>query len=111
MNWRRKNDMGRYYYRSYTPSKPRNVKNGIKLKTQRGDVGEHWWSQRWIRFLKSFRMGARLSRGKTYARKGQVTALDISEGIVEAEVQGSRRQPYGVTIQLTHFTEQIWGEI
>jgi uncharacterized Zn finger protein len=53
-------------------------------------------------------MGARLSRGRSYARKGQVIAIDVQKGIVTAEVQGTRAKPYAVKIQLNTISEAEW---
>lgn len=50
-------------------------------------------------------MGSRLSRGKSYARRGQVTDLEISEGEVWAKVQGSRAKPYTVCIGMEAYTD------
>jgi hypothetical protein len=42
---------------------------------------------------------SRLSRGRTYARQGAVADLDVDDGIVTGSVQGSRAQPYEVTVR------------
>jgi uncharacterized Zn finger protein len=44
---------------------------------------------------------ARLGRGRTYARQGAVLDLDVQPGVVTALVQGSRPQPYEVSINTT----------
>ena len=82
-------------WRYYKPSRPREVKNGIKAKTKRGkSFGDTWWSKRWVSVLDSFGWDNRLQRGRSYARRGQVIDLDIQRGIVISNVQGSRRKPY-----------------
>ena len=43
----------------------------------------------------------RLSRGRTYARQGAVNELDVHDGVITGSVQGSRAQPYEVTIRAT----------
>jgi uncharacterized Zn finger protein len=96
------------YWGYYKPAKPKEVKDGIKAKSKRGAIGETWWSKRWIDVLESFDMGARLSRGRSYARKGQVIAIDVQKGIVTAEVQGTRAKPYAVKIQLNTISEAEW---
>jgi uncharacterized Zn finger protein len=95
----------------YEPSRPRRVKNGIKTKSQRGDIGETWWSKRWIQVLESLGMGARLNRGRSYARRGQVISIDIQKSAVEAEVQGSRPIPYSITIGLIPISDQDWDKV
>ncbi len=65
--------MSRYRdYDYFPPSSPRKVKGGIKAHSKRGAFGENWWAKRWIAVLEGFNMGARLTRGRSYARSGQV---------------------------------------
>ena len=73
----------------YEPSSPIRVEGGIKTKKGYGQIGETWWSKRWIAVLESFNMGTRLTRGRSYARQGQVISIDVEPGIVKAKVQGS----------------------
>ncbi|MGI9622070.1 MAG: SWIM zinc finger family protein [Acidimicrobiales bacterium] len=42
--------------------------------------------------------GARLSRGRQYVRKNNVSGLDVEAGTVNASVSGSREDPYEVTV-------------
>lgn len=100
------------YWNDYPKrSKPREAKDGIKAKSKRGDIGETWWSKRFIKLLESFDLGGRLTRGKTYARKGQVLNLGIEPGEVTAQVQGSSRTPYKVSIEIKPFTERQWQDV
>jgi uncharacterized Zn finger protein len=92
--------MARYTYNDYgyfPPSRPREAKGGIKAQSRQG--GQNWWAKRWIAVLESFHIGARLQRGRSYARRGQVLSVDVGVGRVDARVQGSRSQPYAVTIR------------
>lgn len=100
--------MGWEYY-PRTP--PKTVKNGMKAKSKRGEIGETWWSKRWVNILKSFHMGARLDRGRSYARRGQVTSIDVEKGIVRAKVQGTRRNPYAVKIELPPLSDDEWDTV
>ncbi len=95
----------------YTPRKAKEVKDGINTKSRRGEIGETWWSKRWVAVLESFGMGARLSRGKSYARKGQVVSITIDKGIVKAKVQGSYPKPYDVTIRLREISKKDWDSV
>ena len=95
----------------YPKSKPRETKNGIKAKSRHGKIGERWWSEKWIEALESMGLGSRLARGKNYARRGQVTSIDVLSGMVKAKVQGSRPRPYDVTIQLKQFGKGSWRYI
>jgi uncharacterized Zn finger protein len=90
---------------------PRRVEGGIKARSTRGAIGESWWSRRFIEVLESFAIGTRLSRGRSYARKGQVISLDVAPGKVTASVQGSRVRPYRVTVGLAPFPARTWSEI
>ena len=95
----------------YPPARPRAVKDGIKARSQRGDIGETWWSRRWISALESLGMGARLARGRSYARRGQVASIDVGEGRVTARVQGTRSRPYTVTIGLRTLSREQWATV
>src|SRR5918998_6510681 len=93
MGWR-DDDYGRYF----PPARPRQAKGGIKAQSQRGTFGTSWWAKRWIAVLEGFNIGARLGRGRSYARNGQVLSIQIEKGDVRATVQGSRPEPYEITI-------------
>lgn len=101
--------MGYWDYYERRPAKP--VKNGLKTKSERGAIGETWWSKRWIAVLESFNLGARLTRGRSYARKGQVISIDIEQGVVKAKVQGSAPRPYNVTIKLAPLSDADWDKV
>jgi uncharacterized Zn finger protein len=95
--------------RWHPPSRPRAVENGLRARSSRGAIGESWWSRRFLDVLESFAMGNRLTRGRAYARKGQVVSLDVAPGEARATVQGSRAKPYQVTIRLAVFPEIAWA--
>ena len=103
--------MSFYFDRFYGPSTPIKAKGGIKAQTQRGEFGKSWWAKRWIAILESFDLGGRLSRGRSYARKGQVTALEVGKGSVNAKVQGSMPKPYKVKIELDPLSEKEWKKV
>jgi uncharacterized Zn finger protein len=101
-----------WYSGHYFPrSRPRQAKGGIKAQTKRGQFGQSWWAKRWIAVLESFSIGARLGRGRSYARNGQVLNIDIAKGEVTAKVQGSRPKPYDVTIQATSLVDKEWAKV
>lgn len=103
--------MGWNYWGDYYEPKPaREVKGGIKAQTQRGAFGKSWWAQRWIGILESFNIGARLQRGRSYARRGQVASLEIAAGRVTAQVQGSSPRPYKVSITVKQLTPAEWQQ-
>jgi len=92
-------------------SKPRAVDGGLVARSARGAIGEQWWSRRFLEVLESFALGSRLTRGKNYARRGQVLSLEVAPGVVTASVQGSRKAPYKVSIALPAFSELVWAKV
>ena len=103
--------MAYWRYENYEESRPRQVKGGIKAQSQRGTFGQSWWAKRWIGVLESFDIGARLSRGRSYARRGQVLSIDIDKGTVKAEVQGSRPRPYRVNVAVKTLVSEEWSKL
>jgi uncharacterized Zn finger protein len=93
------------------PSVPRKAKGGIKARNKRGAFAATWWGERWIAVLESFNLGARLGRGRSYARKGQVVDLEIDAGKVTARVQGSRARPYSVSIAIKPIADAKWRKL
>lgn len=93
------------------PTTRRKVEGGIKARTKRGKIGERWWSRRFIDVLESYGVGGRLQRGRTYARAGQVVHLALGPGVVVATVQGSRVEPYRVTIRVERLADETWREV
>src|SRR5260221_644934 len=102
--------MGRWrdddYWDYYEPSRQIKVEVGIKTKSEREEIGSAWWSKLWIEVLESLSMGRRLTRGRSYARQGQVISIDIEPGVVRAKVQGSRPKQYNMRIQLRQLADQ-----
>jgi uncharacterized Zn finger protein len=95
----------------YPPSRPLKAEGGIKARSKRGSIGEQWWSRRFIDVLESFGIQSRLSRGRNYARSGQVLTLDIATGHVTATVQGSRVKPYRVKLTVDPLTTRQWRRV
>ncbi|WP_216592971.1 SWIM zinc finger family protein [Verrucosispora sioxanthis] len=84
---------------------PRRVDGGLRARSTRGAIGVSWWSRRFLEVL------ARLTRGRSYARAGQVLRLDVAPGVVTAVVQGSRAKPYQVSVALPPFPARLWERI
>jgi len=101
----------RDFYPRFPRSRPRAAKGGIKMQSKRGMFGQTWWAKRWIAVLESFQIGARLGRGRSYARQGQVLSIDIKKGLIAAQVQGSRPKPYEVTIQVKALSPEAWKKL
>src|SRR6266511_453513 len=101
-----------YWDWGYYKPKPRiKAKGGIKSQSKRGAFGESWWAKRWIAALESFNIGARLGRGRSYARSGQVLSIDIGKGVIKSKVQGSRPKPYDVTIKVKTLSDADWKNL
>ena len=98
-------------YRYYEHPKPREAKGGIRAQSRRGAFGSNWWAKRWTQTLEDFQLDNRLSRGRSYARKGQVTSVQIRPGTVTAKVQGSRKKPYDVSISVRTISPEDWKRL
>jgi len=98
-------------YPRFRRSVPREARGGIKAQSKRGTFGESWWAKRWIFILESFNIGARLGRGRSYARSGQVLSVEIDKGKVTAKVQGSRPKPYNVKIEIKTLSTADWKKL
>jgi uncharacterized Zn finger protein len=95
----------------FPKSQPRAAKGGIRAQSQRGKFGEKWWAKRWIAVLEGFQLGARLQRGRSYARRGQVLAIAVETGAVTAQVQGSRPKPYAIQIAVKPLSKGKWSKL
>lgn len=102
--------MSRYNYWSRFSSKPLPA-DGIKAKSRRGKFTDSWWGDRWIGALKPLMDSGRLNRGRSYARRGQVLNIDVRPGEITARVQGSRRTPYRVRIEMQPLTDRQWDKV
>jgi uncharacterized Zn finger protein len=100
--------MGWGWY-SYPKPKPRRPADGIKAQSKK--FGQTWWSGKWLAALDRLVDPARLSRGRSYARSGQVLNIDIQPGRIESRVQGSRPQPYRVKIEIKPLSEKDWNRV
>ncbi|HUY98330.1 MAG TPA: SWIM zinc finger family protein [Verrucomicrobiae bacterium] len=85
--------------------------DGIRARSQRGPIGESWWSRRFLAVLEALDPGARLERGRRYARQGQVLDLAVEPGEVRARVQGSRPSPYRVVLRLLTLADKDWERV
>ena len=93
----RRHDWGGGYWYHYPKAKPKAVKDGIKARSRRGEIGETWWSKRWLE--------------RRYARAGQVVSMDVEAGKVTAMVQGTRPKPYSISIALKPLSDKDWNQI
>ena len=99
------------WYYNYKPTRPIDTAEGIKAKSKRGNFVKNWWATRWIAAMERVMDRGRLQRGRRYARKGQVLSLEEGQGQITAKVQGSRRTPYKITIELMPLAEKDWEKV
>lgn len=104
--------MSRYdYYDYYPPTQPIKTDQGIKAKSKRGEFAKNWWATRWIAALERLVDRGRLTRGRSYARQGQVLSIEETKTGIAAKVQGSTRRPYKITIEMTPLTDKQWEQV
>ena len=105
--------MARWYsdFGYFPPSVPRAAKGGIRAQSQHGTFGESWWAKRWTAVLDSFHLGARMQRGRRYARQGQVLSIEFGADEIRARVQGSRPKPYEIAMQVTKLPKAAWAKV
>ncbi|MDE7245837.1 MAG: SWIM zinc finger family protein [Oscillospiraceae bacterium] len=70
-------------------------------------IAKSWWGQAWCRNLERYAdYSNRLGRGKRYVRTGAVVDLKIQKGSIQALVQGSRKTPYQVEVNISPVPEE-----
>lgn len=97
--------------RFFEGGQPIRVDGGIAVRAKRGKIGEQWWSRRFVDILEQICDGGRLARGRTYARKGQVIDFTMTPGQVAGRVQGSRPDPYTVTLKIDAYDDAQWTDV
>lgn len=75
---------------------------------KKDEFGSTWWAKRWTSALEQLGWSSRLQRGRTYARQGNVLEVKVGPGRIDARVQGSRRRPYRVTINIEPLSDSDW---
>lgn len=75
----------------------------------RAAFAETWWGRAWIEALENTSMdAARLTRGRTYARRGAVEQITVTPGLAKAKVQGSRPRPYSSSVGVKQLSDDDW---
>ncbi|MEW1656408.1 SWIM zinc finger family protein [Streptomyces sp. NPDC093707] len=68
-----------------------------------------WWGGAWLEAVESSALdGARLARGRAYARAGHVDTINITPGRMIATVRGSRPRPYSAEVRVRTLTDREW---
>lgn len=73
------------------------VRGGLRPQGANRDA---WWRKRWLSWLETLHLGARLGRGRAYVQQGQIQQLTISPGKIEAIIQGAADEPYAIAISM-----------
>lgn len=89
----------------------RRVVGGIEARSRRGSFGSTWWGRALIDAVEALADAGRLSRGRTYARAGQVVSLQVGAGVVVAEVQGSQPLPFTSTLSIKPLDDDAVAEL
>lgn len=118
--------MGSYGgFPAYVPvaeRKKRAAKTVEKLKKKNKDISpvvitgtsiaKTWWGKSWNKNLESYAdYSNRIGRGRSYLKNGAVLDLKITEGNINALVQGSGSKPYKVNIIIKALPKDIWEDI
>ena len=75
-------------------------------------IAKTWWGKSWNKNLESYAdYSNRIARGRSYVKNGSVLDLKITEGTINALVQGSGSKPYKVDISIKALPENIWEDI
>ncbi len=75
------------------------------------DFGRTWWGKAWLDSLEARALEDpnRLPRGRTYARQERVTDIELSPGMVSAQVWGS--EPYRTSLHVRVLTDEQWNAV
>jgi uncharacterized Zn finger protein len=79
----------------------------------RQTFGHTWWGLAWVGALEASAGldTGRLSRGRTYARKGSVGTIRIGPGYASATVQGSHSNIYRTDVGVRTLAASEWDEV
>ena len=75
--------------------------------------GDTWWGQAWLKALeeRALEDPNRLSRGRSYARDGRVQNVELSPGLMRADVDGTRSEPYVSQLGVRCLTNGEWDAL
>ena len=85
--------------------------NRVETRTKRGAIGRSWWSKELISTMEQVADKARLTRGRAYARSGQVVSMRIEPGAAVGEVQGSQLRPFTSTVTVRRLDDDAIDEL
>lgn len=81
--------------------------------TARTRFGSTWWGRAWVAALEDLAAldPSRLSRGRTYARHGNVGAIAIHPGYASAEVRGQHGRIYRTDVEVRSLGPSEWEQV
>lgn len=76
-------------------------------------IVDAWLAEAWISALQDEVMldHDRLKAGRSFAKQDRVSCIEVSPGLIRAEVDGSKAEPYVAQIGLALLDEARWGEL
>jgi uncharacterized Zn finger protein len=97
-------------------------KSAAKVKKKNPDISpviitgrkicKTWWGNSWTNNLESYSdYSNRIGRGRSYVRNGAVLDLKVSQGKINALVQGSSSKPYKIDIVIKPLSKNLWDTI
>lgn len=91
--------------------KRRPVRGGVEPRSRRGNFGTTRWGRSFLEAIEKVADQGRLSRGRSYARSGQVVSYHIEPGAVAAEVQGSQPRPFTAVLTMRQLRDDRLEEL
>ena len=89
----------------------RRIDGGVEARTKRGAIGRSWWSKELISAMEEVADKGRLTRGRAYARAGQVISLRLQPGSAVGDVQGSQLTPFTSAVRVRTLDEDAVNEL
>jgi uncharacterized Zn finger protein len=75
-------------------------------------LAKSWWGKAWNQNLESYAdYTNRIQRGRSYVRNHAVVDLKITQGTVTGMVQGTRKKPYKIQIDMDPLSDERWERI
>ncbi|MBL1074918.1 SWIM zinc finger family protein [Nocardia sp. 2] len=97
-------------FSEFGPRRP--VRGGVRARSQRGAAfARTWWGRSFLEAIEQVADAGRLTRGRTYARAGQVVSYSLEPGVVHAEVQGSQPRPFIAVLTMRQLRDDRLDEL
>ncbi|WP_327143970.1 SWIM zinc finger family protein [Nocardia sp. NBC_01327] len=90
----------------------RPVQGGVSARSRSGAAfAKTWWGRSFLKAVEQVADAGRLTRGRSYARTGQVISYRMEPGTVAAEVQGSQPRPFISVLALRQLRDDRLDEV